>query len=94
MDAASGAVAKQIRVVGKVQGVFFRKSARDEAASWGLAGWARNEDDGTVTILVEGDVESIEAFLPWCSQGPPRAVVESVTVTDVEPTGIDGFHTW
>jgi acylphosphatase len=94
MDAARGVVAKQIRITGKVQGVFFRKSARDEAASWGLAGWARNEEDGSVTVFVEGDETSIDAFLPWCSQGPPRAVVESVDIVDAEPTGIDGFHTW
>jgi acylphosphatase len=75
-----------------VQGVFFRRSARDEAESLGLAGWARNEDDGTVTIFVEGDPESIDEFLEWCHQGPPRSRVERVNVEAAEYTALNGFH--
>ena len=93
MADARGIEARKIRIHGLVQGVFFRKSARREAESWDLAGWARNEPDGSVTILVEGDPDAIAGFLPWCEHGPERARVDRVEVEPVAPTGIAGFHT-
>ncbi len=69
----------KIKVKGKVQGVFFRASAADEAQQLGLNGFTRNEADGSVYIEAEGDEASLKLFLKWCSAGPSRAVVESVS---------------
>lgn len=68
-----------IRVKGKVQGVFFRVSAVTEAVKLGLKGFARNESDGSVYIEAEGDENSLNHFLKWCAVGPSSAVVESVS---------------
>jgi acylphosphatase len=87
-----GHEARRIRIEGLVQGVFFRRTAREEAESLGLAGWAHNEDDGTVTIVVEGDPESLDAFVSWCHEGPPRSQVERVRVDPAEYSGLHGFH--
>jgi len=69
-----------IRVVGKVQGVFFRQGARDFALERGLVGFAKNESDGAVLIEAEGVVEELEKLNAWCNQGSEKADVESITV--------------
>lgn len=50
-------------VSGRVQGVGFRYSVRTKALGLGLTGWVKNNDDGTVTIEVEGNEETIEKFI-------------------------------
>ncbi len=73
-----GEVRLVIRVFGRVQGVFFRESARRKAVAWGLAGYARNELDGSVTVEVEGSKQRARQFLDWCRKGPPLAQVQRV----------------
>lgn len=77
----------QIKVFGRVQGVFFRHSARIHAERLGLTGWARNEDDSSVTIVAEGDTQALGDFVEWCRKGPPLAGVEDVKVEQQEATG-------
>lgn len=79
-------------VRGRVQGVFFRAGARDEARRLGLAGFARNLRDGTVEVEVEGDEAAVERMLEWLRAGPEHAVVADVEVTEVPPAGDDGFE--
>lgn len=74
-------------VSGRVQGVFFRESARREAERLGVRGWVRNLPDGRVEALVEGLAEAVDAFIRWCHKGPPAARVDGVTVKDAAPTG-------
>ena len=81
----------RIRVYGRVQGVFFRVSAEREAARLHVAGFARNERDGSVTVEAEGERAAVERMIAWCQSGPARATVERVEVADLEPTGRLGF---
>ncbi|HUS26275.1 MAG TPA: acylphosphatase [Nevskiaceae bacterium] len=81
----------KIRVTGKVQGVYFRDSARQHAEVLGITGFARNEPDGSVYIEAEGDDTALHEFLAWCHQGPREAVVENVEHTAHEPIGHQGF---
>ena len=81
----------EIDVQGKVQGVFFRASARDVAKKLGLKGYAMNCGDGTVHISVEGPEEQLDQFLQWCHQGPPAAVVTAVDHKISEPVGYQEF---
>jgi acylphosphatase len=67
-----------VLIEGRVQGVFFRASTRDEARARGLAGWARNLPDGRVEALFEGDKRVVENMLAWCRKGPPYAYVSRV----------------
>ncbi len=76
-----------LRIHGKVQGVYFRESARAEAARLGLTGWVRNRDDGTVEAVAEGDPGALEYFVRWCQRGPPTAQVKHLERTDGEPSG-------
>jgi acylphosphatase len=81
----------RIHVQGVVQGVFFRASARALAEKLGLAGFARNEPDGSVTVEAEGEPAALEQITQWCRSGPPQAEIKSVTVTHIQPTGGVGF---
>ena len=63
-------------VSGKVQGVWFRASTRDEALRLGLRGYARNLDDGRVEVLAVGDAAAIDALAQWLHHGPALARVD------------------
>ena len=76
---------------GRVQGVWFRESARQRADRHGVAGWVRNRPDGAVEAELEGDVEDVEVLVAWFRQGPPSARVESVSVEELPPQGERGF---
>lgn len=77
---------------GRVQGVGFRFFVRERAALDGLAGWARNRDDGSVEIEAEGDRDAIDRFERAVRQGPAGSRVESVEVVDVTPGHRPGFE--
>jgi acylphosphatase len=79
-------------VHGRVQGVFFRDTARRMAQSRGLGGWVRNTLDGTVEAVFEGDAEAVESMVRWCGEGPRGASVERVEVVDEEPEGLTEFR--
>lgn len=83
----SGTRRVTLRIQGKVQGVFFRESARAEATRLGLAGWVRNRSDGAVEAVVEGAPAVLEEFIRWCHRGPTQARVSGVERTDSEATG-------
>jgi acylphosphatase len=70
----------QIRVMGRVQGVFFRASAADKARHMGLKGFVRNERNGDVYIEVEGDESTLQEYIAWCQIGPPAAKVAKCEV--------------
>lgn len=76
-----------IQVSGRVQGVFFRHSARMRAEKLGLAGWIRNEEDGSVAVVAEGEERALEKFIEWCRKGPPLASVENISVIRQDATG-------
>lgn len=75
---------KQIRVSGRVQGVFFRKSTQQKALELGIKGWVKNEPDGSVLVEIEGIPSSIMEMEKWLKQGPPAAKVTSIEITDGE----------
>ena len=93
MDQPSDITAKRIRVAGRVQGVYFRVSARRLANSLDLKGWAHNEANGSVSIHIEGAASAIDEFVRWCQTGPDDAVVESAEIVDVEPIDASTFET-
>ena len=79
-------------VNGRVQGVFFRQSALQEARRLGLCGWVRNRDDGAVEGLAQGELSALKEFLAWLNLGPPAAKVESVDWTPVQTEAMRGFE--
>jgi acylphosphatase len=72
---------------GSVQGVFFRATAISQAGRLGLRGWIRNNQDGSVEIVAEGERDRLEQLLSWCNRGPEGAAVERVESEWLEATG-------
>lgn len=68
-----------VRVTGRVQGVGFRASAVRQAHLLGIRGWVRNNADGSVEALLQGDHEQVDRMLSWLHAGPPAARVSEVT---------------
>lgn len=67
--------------------MFFRHSARMRAEELGLAGWAKNEEDGSVAIVAEGKEAALEKLVEWCRKGPPLALVENMSAIWQDATG-------
>ena len=86
-------VRRRVVVHGRVQGVFFRDSTRRVARAHGVAGWARNRDDGTVEAVFEGPPAAVDALVEFSAEGPPDAVVERIETYEEAPEGLRGFPT-
>lgn len=84
--------AVDVQVTGLVQGVAFRAYAEREATSRGLAGWVRNEPDGSVAAHFEGDADAVDAMVAWCGHGPPLARVERLDVQETPESGLRSFR--
>jgi acylphosphatase len=69
-----------ILVTGRVQGVFYRATAMEQAQRLAITGFAKNLPDGAVEAVVEGPEAAVERFIAWCKLGPPAAKVEQVHV--------------
>lgn len=84
-------VCYQIRIRGKVQGVFYRASTKTMADELGVKGWVKNEADGSVLIEAEGTKDKLLDLISWCKRGPLHAVVNSVERTEVPLKHYPGF---
>ena len=78
--------AKHLLISGRVQGVFFRASTRQEATRLALAGWVRNLPDGRVEAVAQGPADAVQRLVEWFWHG-----VQFAKVTDVieEDTSVD-----
>lgn len=92
MGNETGPVRLHAHVRGVVQGVGFRYATLETARRLGLAGWVRNDLDGSVEVLAEGKRPALDAMLAFLWQGPRSAQVTDVTVTWFSAAGdIQGF---
>ncbi len=83
----------RIKVIGDVQGVFYRFSAKMEADKLGLTGFGENESDDSVLIIAEGRQEALERFSVWLKEGPPMAEVEDIQIEEEDYVGkFKGFE--
>ncbi len=76
-----------VLVSGKVQGVFFRSSAKKRADELRLTGWVRNIEDGRVEAVFEGEQEKVDKMVEWCRKGPNYADVKDIQVISEKYTG-------
>ena len=73
-----------LQILGRVQGVWFRESMRQEAERLGVTGWVCNLPDGSVEAVIQGSTEVVNALLAWTKTGPPMAQVERVIVGETQ----------
>ena len=82
----------RLTIKGKVQGVFYRATAKDVADLTGVKGCVRNLPDNNVEITATASEETLQKFIYWCKQGPPRARVDEVIVEEVDLKEFNGFR--
>jgi acylphosphatase len=85
------AIRRRVRAHGRVQGVFFRDSTREEAERLDVTGWVRNTEEGAVEAVFEGEPDAVEALVWFVRSGPGSADVERVDVDEEEPEGLRSF---
>ncbi|PQO24059.1 acylphosphatase [Rhodobacteraceae bacterium WD3A24] len=85
-------VAKRVSISGRVQGVAYRAWTEEAARRGGVAGWVKNEPDGTVTAHLEGAEAAIDALISQMHEGPTAAVVERIEVEETAPEGTPVFR--
>lgn len=73
-----------LHITGKVQGVWYRASAKEKALELSLTGKVWNEPNGDVGAFVQGPEENISAFIEWCKEGPMLARVDEVHIREEE----------
>lgn len=78
-------------VSGKVQGVWFRASTKEQADKCGVAGWVRNLPDGRVEVLAAGERSQVARLYDWLHVGPPLAKVTSLTYEELPWQAFTGF---
>ncbi len=74
-------------ITGRVQGVWFRQSTKNQADQYGINGWCRNNPDGSVEAVLEGERGAVERVINWCRSGPELAHVDNLQVSWEEATG-------
>lgn len=84
-------IRRRVVVHGLVQGVFFRDTVRRQAEQRGVAGWMRNNPDGTVEAVLEGEPEAVLRLVELCRRGPRGAHVDRIEVVEEEPQALRGF---
>jgi acylphosphatase len=87
-----GETTKKLRILGDVQGVFYRGWSGEQARGLGLRGWVRNRRDGSGEMLVCGGEESVARMIELCRQGPPAARVERIDVEEASEEAPAGFE--
>ncbi|MBZ0070477.1 MAG: acylphosphatase [Thiohalobacteraceae bacterium] len=83
--------ARRCRVSGRVQGVFFRATARSRARDYEVCGYARNLPGGDVEVHAEGTPAAVDALCDWLWEGPPGAAVTAVECQPITPAGYADF---
>ena len=82
----------RLTIKGKVQGVFYRATAKDVADLTGVKGWVRNLPNDNVEITATATEETLQKFINWCKQGPPKAKVVDVIVEQLDTEEFSGFR--
>jgi acylphosphatase len=84
--------ARRYLVRGRVQGVGFRWFVEREAHLLGIAGWVRNNHDGSVEVLAQGTRDQLSGLHSRLREGPRAARVDTVDVDDAKP--VDGLNSF
>jgi len=77
--------AYHVKVTGRVQRVGYRMYVQGLGEKYGVAGYVKNEDDGSVTVFVQGDEKAVEEFIAALNQPPPPAHVKQVKAVEAQP---------
>jgi len=78
-------------IKGKVQGVYYRNAAKEEADKLDITGWVKYISEGRVEAMATGNDEQLKQFIQWCRRGPEKAIVKDVIITSLSPQQFNDF---
>ncbi|WP_318505824.1 acylphosphatase [Bacillus sp. T3] len=81
-----------VTVYGQVQGVGFRYFSQMKAIQYGIRGWVRNCEDGSVEIVAQGSDDNLHLFLEDVRRGNPFSTVDDLAVQEIEK--IENYHSF
>lgn len=81
-----------VKIYGRVQGIFYRATAKEEADKLNIKGFVQNMPDGSVYIEAEGEKDQLDKFIKWCNSGPSMAKVEKIEVSEGQLKNFTGFE--
>lgn len=84
-------IARNIRIEGRVQGVFFRNWTVEQATALRVSGWVRNRHDGSVEVYAAGEDHCVEELIDRLREGPPASRVDRIDVQETGLQPINGF---
>lgn len=82
----------KISVRGRVQGVYYRTSAKIQAEKLMLLGYVRNEKDGSISMVAQGEIQNLNTFIEWCKNGPQLAKVSDIEFCNVTVNELETFE--
>ena len=82
----------RLTIKGKVQGVFYRATAKDVADLTGVKGWVKNLPDNNVEITATASEDALQKFIDWCRKGPPKAKVDDVIIEELDLEAFNSFR--
>ena len=77
-------------IKGKVQGVYYRVSAKEKANALDIKGWVKNTGEN-VEVMASGNKEQLETFIEWCRLGPKYATVTDIIITKADAENVNDF---
>lgn len=80
-----------LKIIGRVQGVWYRAWTQDTAKDLALNGWVRNRMDGSVEAIVSGKDDAVAQLIEKCWKGPSAARVDNITFTEIDEVVAPGF---
>lgn len=78
-------------IKGKVQGVFYRATAKEVAQNLKISGWIKNTDEGHVEAVISGSEDKLQQFIVWCKQGPSGAIITHVHAEEISEQSFERF---
>ncbi len=81
----------RLNIKGKVQGVFFRATAKAEANQIGITGIVKNRDDNSVEIIASGSDQNLEQFIAWAKKGSPASIIEKISIEEIPEEFFSSF---
>lgn len=78
-------------IKGKVQGVFYRATAKKMADVHGVKGWVQNTREGDVEMIASASQQALDNFIEWCRKGPCAAKVTGIESEEKEEQNFDAF---
>lgn len=83
-----------LTITGRVQGVFYRSETEKTARELELCGYVKNNADGSVIVVAQGEENKLNQLIEWCKKGPDGAVVSDVQIQNksLGKETFDGFE--